>query len=60
MKKKKLLKNPGKKKRSEEKENRNIDRGTKIPVNRIVEDKKSKSKSRSNLKKALQKEIKEV
>lgn len=60
MKKKKLLKNPGKKKRSEEKENRNIDRGAKIPVNRIVEDKKSKSKSRSNLKKALQKEIKEV
>lgn len=51
----KTEKNPGVKQRTLEKEKNNTMRGARIPLNKIVEDKKAKQKKRSRLKADLQK-----
>jgi hypothetical protein len=50
-------KNPGKKTRKEEKEITDVKRGARIPLQKVVEDKKSKQKKRSRLKADLKTSI---
>ncbi|MCH3962036.1 MAG: hypothetical protein LKF53_04985 [Solobacterium sp.] len=52
-------KNPGREQREAEKEANDTKRGAKIPLNKVVEDKKAKQKKRSRLKADLQKEVKD-
>ena len=52
-------KNPGAAQRRMDKENNDVKRGARIPLYKVVEDKKAKEKKRSRLKADLQQSVKD-
>lgn len=54
-----MKKNPGAAQRRMDKENNDVKRGARIPLSKVVEDKKAKEKKRSRLKADLQQSVKD-